>query len=88
MMVARQLSHIFQETCNLQYVKNQHVKCLLLLSFQLKYSPGSLELKLNAELAVLESVSDSLLQLNNVEGARAISTAQQETADLVHVLKV
>ena len=54
----------------------------------MKYSPDSLGLKLNAELALLESVSDSLQKLSNVEGARAISTAQQETADLVHVLKV
>ena len=60
----------------------------MFVHFQLKYSPDSLGLKLNAELALLESVSDSLQQLSNVEGARAISTAQQETADLVHVLKV
>jgi len=61
---------------------------MLCLLFQLKYSPGCLEQKLTAELALLESVSDSLQQLNNVEGARAISAAQQETVDLANMLKV
>ena len=52
-----------------------------------RLSPRSLELKLHSELNLLETVEDSMRQLSQVESARAMSLAQQETVALAQLLK-
>ena len=52
-----------------------------------RLSPRSLELKLQSELNLLETVEDSMRQLSQVESARAVSLAQQETVALAQLLK-
>lgn len=52
-----------------------------------RLSPRSLELKLHSELNLLETVEDSMRQLSQVESARAVSLAQQETVALAQLLK-
>ena len=52
-----------------------------------RLSPRSLELKLHSELNLLETVEDSVRQLSQVESARAVSLAQQETVALAQLLK-
>ena len=52
-----------------------------------RLSPRSLELKLQSELSLLETVEDSMRHLSQVESARAVSLAQQETVALAQLLK-
>ena len=52
-----------------------------------RLSPRSLQLKLQSELNLLETVEDSMRQLSQVESARAVSLAQQETVALAQLLK-
>ena len=52
-----------------------------------RLSPRSLQLKLHSELNLLETVEDSMRQLSQVESARAVSLAQQETVALAQLLK-
>ena len=52
-----------------------------------RLSPRSLELKLHSELNLFETVEDSMRQLSQVESARAVSLAQQETVALAQLLK-
>ncbi len=52
-----------------------------------RLSPRSLEVKLKAELNLLESVEESMRQLSALENTRAVSLAQQETVTLAQVLK-
>ena len=52
-----------------------------------RLSPRSLELKLHSELNLLETVEDSMRQISQVESARAVSLAQQETVTLAQLLK-
>ena len=52
-----------------------------------RLSPRSLELKLHSELNFLETVEDSMRQISQVESARAVSLAQQETVALAQLLK-
>lgn len=53
-----------------------------------RLSPADLERRLHAELQYLESIDESVRQLSQVEKARAISVAQQETVSLAQILKV
>ncbi len=52
-----------------------------------RFSPHSLEVKLRAELNVLEAVGEGVRQLEGVESTRVVSLAQQETVALATVLK-
>ncbi len=52
-----------------------------------RLSPRSLEVKLHAELNLLESVEESMRQLSALENTRAVSLAQQESVTLAQVLK-
>ena len=52
-----------------------------------RFSPHSLEVKLKAELNVLEAVGEGVRQLEGVESTRAVSLAQQETVALAALLK-
>ena len=52
-----------------------------------RLSPRSLELKLQAELNLLESVEESMRHLSAVENTRAVSLAQRETVTLAQLLK-
>ncbi|EDV27474.1 uncharacterized protein TRIADDRAFT_53203 [Trichoplax adhaerens] len=52
-----------------------------------RLSPADLERRLHAELQYLESIDESVRQLSQVEKARAISFAQQETVSLAQILK-
>ena len=51
-------------------------------------SPGSLDMRLTAELNRLEYMEESVRQLTDVERTRAVSLAQQETVSLAQILKV
>ena len=53
-----------------------------------RLSPSGLQRRMAAELILLESMDESILQLSGVERARAISMAQQETVSLAQILKV
>ena len=53
-----------------------------------KMSPRSLQLKLSAELMLLETAQDQMHHLGEVERARHIALAQRETLSVVEVLKV
>ena len=53
-----------------------------------KFSPGTLERKLRAEVNQLETMDDALRQVTDIERVRAVSLAQQETVSLAQVLKV
>ena len=52
-----------------------------------RLSPRSLELRLQAELRLLETVEESMRHLSNMESTRAVSLAQQETVSLAQLLK-
>ena len=51
------------------------------------YSPRALEMKLKAELNILDTVGEGVRQLEGVESTRAISLAQQETVALAQLLQ-
>jgi len=51
-------------------------------------APETLGARLTLELNMLDAVTDSLLQVSNVEHSRAVSMAQQETVALAQILKV
>ena len=53
-----------------------------------RLSPGSLDMRLTAELNRLEYMEESVRQLTDVERTRAVSLAQQETVSLAQILKV
>ena len=53
-----------------------------------RLSPGSLDMRLAAELNKLEYMEESVRQLTDVERTRAVSLAQQETVSLAQILKV
>ena len=53
-----------------------------------RLSPGSLDMRLTAELNRLEYMEESVRQLTDVERTRAVSMAQQETVSLAQILKV
>ena len=53
-----------------------------------RLSPGSLDMRLTAELNKLEYMEESVRQLTDVERTRAVSLAQQETVSLAQILKV
>ena len=53
-----------------------------------RLSPGSLDVRLTAELNRLEYMEESVRQLTDVERTRAVSMAQQETVSLAQILKV
>ena len=52
-----------------------------------RLSPRSLELKLQAELNLLDTAEESMKQLSHMENTRAVSLAQQETVTLAQLLK-
>lgn len=52
-----------------------------------RLSPGSLDMRLTAELNRLEYMEESVRQLTDVERTRAVSMAQQETVSLAQILK-
>lgn len=52
-----------------------------------RLSPGSLDMRLTAELNRLEYMEESVRQLTDVERTRAVSLAQQETVSLAQILK-
>lgn len=52
-----------------------------------RLSPGSLDMRLAAELNKLEYMEESVRQLTDVERTRAVSLAQQETVSLAQILK-
>jgi len=51
-------------------------------------APDTLGARMTLELNMLDAVSESLLQVSNVERTRAVSVAQQETVALAQILKV
>ena len=51
-------------------------------------APDTLGARMTLELNMLDAVSESLLQVSNVEHTRAVSVAQQETVALAQILKV
>jgi len=51
-------------------------------------APDSLGARMTLELHMLDAVSESLLQVTNVERTRAVSLAQHETVALAQILKV
>ncbi len=53
-----------------------------------KFSPGTLERKLRAEVNQLETMDDALRQVTDIERVRAVGLAQQETVSLAQLLKV
>ena len=53
-----------------------------------RLSPGSLDMRLTAELNRLEYMEESVRQLTDVERTRAVSMAQQETVSFAQILKV
>ena len=53
-----------------------------------KLSPRSLQLKLSAELMLLETAQDQMQHLGDVERARYVALAQRETLSVAQVLKV
>ena len=53
-----------------------------------RMSPGSLQRKLTAEINRLETVEDSVRQVADIDKARAVSLAQQETVSFAQFLKV
>ena len=53
-----------------------------------RLSPGSLDMRLTAELNRLEYMEESVRQLTDVERTRAVSLAQQETVSLAQIFKV
>ncbi|XP_074655620.1 centrosome-associated protein 350-like [Tubulanus polymorphus] len=52
-----------------------------------RLSPSALERRLTAELNLLDGMEESVRQLTDVERARAVSLAQQETVSLAQILK-
>ncbi|XP_077986378.1 centrosome-associated protein 350-like [Glandiceps talaboti] len=52
-----------------------------------RLAPSALELKMAAELNLLESMEESMRQLTEVERTRAVSLAQQESVSLAQILK-
>ena len=52
-----------------------------------RLSPRSLELKLQAELNLLETVEESMRQITDLERTHAVSHAQQETVSVAQLLK-
>ena len=53
-----------------------------------RLSPRSLQLKLSAELMLLETAQDQMQHLGDVERARYVALAQRETLSVAQVLKV
>lgn len=53
-----------------------------------KFSPGTLERKLRAEVNQLETMDDALRQVSDIERVRGVTLAQQETVSLAQILKV
>ena len=53
-----------------------------------RLSPRSLQLKLSAELMLLETAQDQMQHLGDVERARYVALAQRETLGVAQVLKV
>ena len=51
-------------------------------------SPGDLELRLLAEMNLMEMLDSSLFQLNEIERSRIMSEVKQENLTLSHMLKV
>ena len=51
-------------------------------------APDTLGTRMTLELNMLDAVSESLLQMSNVERTRAVSLAQHETVALAQILKV
>ena len=52
-----------------------------------RLSPRSLELKLQAELNLLETVEESMRQITDLERTHAVSQTQQETVSVAQLLK-
>ena len=52
-----------------------------------KFSPGTLERKLRAEVNQLETMDDALRQVTDIERVRGVTLAQQETVSLAQILK-
>jgi len=50
--------------------------------------PAVLEARMALELNLLDSMEESLRQVNSIEMTRAVSLAQQETVALAQILKV
>ncbi|NXY46001.1 CE350 protein, partial [Ceuthmochares aereus] len=53
----------------------------------MRYSPAGLQHRLSAELNYLSAIEESVRQLSDIERARGISLAQQETVSLAQILK-
>ncbi|XP_041481736.1 centrosome-associated protein 350-like isoform X3 [Lytechinus variegatus] len=51
------------------------------------YSPSALQLKMAAELNLLETLEESVRQLSEVERTRAVSLAHEESASLAKILQ-
>ncbi|XP_026161076.1 centrosome-associated protein 350 isoform X2 [Mastacembelus armatus] len=54
---------------------------------ELQYSPAVLQQRMAAELQYLESIEESVRQLDNMEKLMGLSMAQQESASLAQMLK-
>ncbi|MEE6495825.1 hypothetical protein FKM82_002153 [Ascaphus truei] len=54
----------------------------------IRFSPAGLQQRMSAELNYLSAMEESMRQLYDVERARGISLAQQETVSLAQILKV
>uniref|UniRef100_A0A3Q3LB14 Centrosomal protein 350 n=1 Tax=Mastacembelus armatus TaxID=205130 RepID=A0A3Q3LB14_9TELE len=59
----------------------------MFLSGELQYSPAVLQQRMAAELQYLESIEESVRQLDNMEKLMGLSMAQQESASLAQMLK-
>lgn len=55
---------------------------------ELQYSPAVLQQRMAAELQYLESIEESVRQLDNMEKLMGVSMAQQESVSLAQMLKV
>lgn len=51
-------------------------------------SPADLELRLLAEMNLMEMLDSSLIQLDEIERSRIVSEVKQENLTLNHMLKV
>uniref|UniRef100_A0A3Q3K3L2 CAP-Gly domain-containing protein n=1 Tax=Monopterus albus TaxID=43700 RepID=A0A3Q3K3L2_MONAL len=56
-------------------------------SSELQYSPAVLQQRMSAELQYLESIEESVQQLDNMEKLMGVSMAQQESVSLAQMLK-
>nr|XP_020468608.1 LOW QUALITY PROTEIN: centrosome-associated protein 350 [Monopterus albus] len=54
---------------------------------ELQYSPAVLQQRMSAELQYLESIEESVQQLDNMEKLMGVSMAQQESVSLAQMLK-